>query len=63
MTSYLQNYKSYHTQILHQASFYGYYESFKISFQSVDYNYDFWPPGPGERLKRPGLIGLRKPHI
>ena len=36
--------------------------------QSVNVNLDFWhpclcpppPPKPGERLKMPGLIGLRK---
>ena len=58
MTSYLQNYKSYQAQILHQECFYGYNDSRKVSFQSVDVNLDFWhlppPLGPGERLKRPG---------
>ena len=70
VTSYLQNWKSYQTQILHQECFYGYNDSCKVSFQSVDVNLDFWhdvnldfcpfPPGPGERLKRPGLIGSTK---
>ena len=58
---------SYQPQILHQECFYGYNDSRKVSLQSVDVNLDFWhlgiwaselPFGPGERLKRPGLIGL-----
>ena len=45
MTSYLQNKKSYHAQILHQECFYGYNDSCKVSFQSVDVNLDFWHLG------------------
>ena len=52
--------------MLHQECFYGDNDSCKVSFQSIDVNLDFWrlgllapPPGPGERLKRPGLIGLK----
>ena len=64
MTSYLQNWKSYQPQILHQECFYGYDDSCKVSFQSVMLTLIFgiWasepPLGPGEQLKRPGLIGL-----
>ena len=53
------------TQILHQQCFYGHNDSCQVSFQSVDVNLDFWHPGPlspfgpGERLKRPGLMGLK----
>ena len=60
MTSYLQHQKSYQPQILHQECFYGYNDSYKVSFQSVDVNLDFGirafepPPGPGERLKLAG---------
>ena len=49
--SYLQNWRSYQPQILHQECFYGYNESCKVSLQSVDVNLDFW---------NSGLIGLRK---
>ena len=69
MTSYLQNWKSYQPQILHEECFYGYNDSCKVSFQPVDVNLDFGiraseaPLGLGEPLKRPGLIGLtRKPR-
>ena len=66
MTSYLQNWKSYQPQVLHQQCFYSYNGPHKVLFQSVDVNFDFFssrplsspPPGPFERLKRPGLIAL-----
>ena len=64
MMSYLQNQRSYQTQILHQKCFYGHNDSYHVSFQSADVNLDFWRlghwaiPGPGDRLKRPCLIGL-----
>ena len=34
--------KSYQPQVLHQESFYCYNDSWKVSFQSVDVNLDFW---------------------
>ena len=46
MMPYLQNQKSYQPQSLHQEYFYGYNKSFKVSFQSVDVDLDFWHRGP-----------------
>ena len=46
MTSYLQNWKSCQTHILHQECFYGYNDSCKVSFQSVDVKLDFLHLGP-----------------
>ena len=42
MTSYLQNWKSYQTQILHQECFYGHNDSCQVLFQLLDVNLDFW---------------------
>ena len=56
MTSYLQNSKSYQTHILQQKCFYGYNDSYRVSFQSVDVNLVFFgirasdPPPPCDRL-------------
>ena len=69
MTSYLQNKKSYQPQILHEECFYGYNDSCKVSFQSVDVNLDFciWafePPSPRawRTTEKAGpRVGLKQP--
>ena len=44
VTSYLQNQKSYQTQILHQECFYEYNDSNKDQCQSIGVNFDFLHP-------------------
>ena len=67
MTSYLQNWKSYQPQILHQEcfAFMAIMTHPKFHFNRLMLTLIFGiqaselpPPGPGERLKRPGLIRL-----